>query len=108
MTEKRLILTINIGKYLNKCPICAQPTDKDNDNYEKYVQNAKETFGVYSIPVCYDCWCYQVTCCDICYIPTEITYSTEMGSEILLKTTLNIESDEHDNICLKCLESTSH
>lgn len=99
-------LTIDMGNYNGKCPICAESIDCDNENYETYVKNAEQRFQKMSLPVCYDCWCYQVECCDICYIPIIITYSTEIGSELLSQTTI-VQTSEHDHVCKLCLDKSS-
>ena len=107
-TEEKIYLplTIDMGKYRGKCPICAESTESDNENYKVYIHNADKRFRDMSLPICYDCWCYQVEGCDNCYIPILITYSTEMGSELLMQTTI-VKPSEHDHLCQRCVDMST-
>ena len=107
MAEERKVLTISIdiGDFIGKCPICLCSIDSDNENYETYVVNAAVRFKKYSLPLCYDCWCSQVESCAICLIPIDISYSTELGCTLMLKTTMNTEHD--DGICESCAKTQS-
>jgi len=105
---EKVEITVNLTHYIeNKlCSVCDQKCNNVDagyiSGYNKYLQQANERFGKYSIPVCYSCWRRRCEKCGECGIPLSFGFSNSLGVIIMTRTTLEQEAEKLDHVCITC------
>lgn len=103
-TTEKLLLTLDLTPFIGKCPSCMKQVEDTGMSkyYTQYVENSKKRFGKYSFPVCRSCWVHNCESCNSCSIPSCIAFSSELGNQLLYRTTMTPENKDSDHVCQQC------